>query len=189
MTTKEWYNKNKDKAKKKSSEYYYKNRDKINAKRNADYALKPPEELEKLKEYKKRYYEKNREKLKLAAKEHYQNNRESALARQKEYTQENYHRVRLTAVKRRAKQSGVPFDLDLDYLKSLPMPNTCPVLGIPMDGSYRDNHISLDRVIPELGYTKGNVCFISGRANLLKNDASLNEVRKILEYMESWITP
>ena len=39
---------------------------------------------------------------------------------------------------------------------------------------------SLDRIVPELGYVKGNIRVISNRANHLKSDATLEEHRKIL---------
>lgn len=43
------------------------------------------------------------------------------------------------------------------------------------------NDPSVDRIIPELGYTKGNVRVISNRANLLKNNASIEEIELVLE--------
>jgi len=45
----------------------------------------------------------------------------------------------------------------------------------------------IDRLIPELGYVKGNVTWMSRRANQLKNNGSLRELRKIVEWMESTI--
>lgn len=43
---------------------------------------------------------------------------------------------------------------------------------------------SLDRIKPELGYVKGNIRVISFKANSIKNDASIEELRQILQYME-----
>ena len=40
---------------------------------------------------------------------------------------------------------------------------------------------SLDRIIPSLGYVKGNIRVISFRANTLKNNATLSELELILE--------
>ena len=45
---------------------------------------------------------------------------------------------------------------------------------------------SLDRFIPEDGYIKGNVVWISGKANSMKSDASIEEVRLLYEWMNSF---
>ena len=62
----------------------------------------------------------------------------------------------------------------------MPLIETCPVLGIPLysDGRDNQNAPSLDRFIPSLGYVKGNVFVISRRANVLKGDATIEEVKK-----------
>ena len=46
------------------------------------------------------------------------------------------------------------------------------------------NSPSLDRIRLELGYVKGNVRVISGRANLLKNDATIEELEAVLGDMK-----
>lgn len=53
------------------------------------------------------------------------------------------------------------------------IPETCPMLGIKLEFGFDKqggnfNSPSLDRIIPELGYTKGNVMVISKRANMIK---------------------
>lgn len=67
----------------------------------------------------------------------------------------------------------------------------CPVLGFPLiDGSHLigndrpDNLAELDRLIPAKGYIKGNVRWISRRANRIKSDASVEELEKIIAYMK-----
>jgi hypothetical protein len=85
------------------------------------------------------------------------------------------------------KQKGFAFDLDLDYLVSIWTPE-CPVFGTPMKigtGGRGDGYNShLDRIDPALGYVKGNVAWISGRANRIKYNASSEELRKIADWME-----
>ena len=87
--------------------------------------------------------------------------------------------------KERATRKKLPFNLTLDDIQ---VPKTCPVLGIslrPGAGKTAPDSPSLDRIIPEVGYVKGNVRVISSRANTLKSDATLDEIRKIVEYMET----
>jgi hypothetical protein len=88
--------------------------------------------------------------------------------------------------KARAKERGVPFDLDVKDL--LPLPIVCPVLGIRLTfngGRMKRNSPSLDRMKPELGYVRGNVRVISQRANGLKSDATSEELEAVSRYVRS----
>ena len=90
------------------------------------------------------------------------------------------------AARVRAKKAGFPFD---NQVPKLALPDVCPVLGIPIiyhaqSGKHSPNSPSLDRVVPARGYTSSNVRVISNRANTLKNNASLNEMRLVLADME-----
>lgn len=86
--------------------------------------------------------------------------------------------------KDRAKRQGVPFNIKPE---DIVIPEICPVLGIPLepaDGYPTDNSPSLDKIVPELGYVRGNIAVISRRANHLKGNGSLGEMRAIVRYME-----
>jgi len=83
--------------------------------------------------------------------------------------------------RKRAQKFGLPFDIEPSDIQ---IPTHCPVLGIQMNSDARDSTASLDRFLPEAGYTKGNIRVISFRANRLKSDASVAEIRMVLEYME-----
>lgn len=86
--------------------------------------------------------------------------------------------------KARALVAGVPFHITKD---DIVIPTHCPILGIPL---YRmlgargggDHSPSLDRVRPALGYVPGNVIVISQRANRLKSDATIKELRDIASF-------
>ena len=41
---------------------------------------------------------------------------------------------------------------------------------------------SLDKIIPSKGYTKGNIVVISDIVNRLKSDASLEDLKKIINF-------
>lgn len=68
------------------------------------------------------------------------------------------------------------------------MPDVCPVLGIPIDygakGINNPNAASVDRIDNKKGYVPGNVVIVSFRANELKRDASLDEMRALLRFYE-----
>lgn len=81
----------------------------------------------------------------------------------------------LHASKSSAKRRGLEFNLTLD---DIVIPDVCPVLGIPMDSP------SIDRFDNNKGYTKDNVRIISLRANRLKNNATVEELEKIIKYMK-----
>jgi hypothetical protein len=84
----------------------------------------------------------------------------------------------------RASRDNLPFDITVD---DLTIPEFCPVLGIKLDCSgsaeERDTAPSIDRIIPEEGYVKGNVCVISQKANRLKNNATIDELMAIVDYL------
>ena len=43
----------------------------------------------------------------------------------------------------------------------------------------------VDRIVPELGYVEGNVVWLSHRANRIKDDATLEELERIVEWLKS----
>lgn len=65
------------------------------------------------------------------------------------------------SAKQRAEEGSIPFNLEV---KDICIPTHCPILGIKLahdNKSTRDDSPSLDKVIPSLGYIKGNVAVIS----------------------------
>lgn len=83
----------------------------------------------------------------------------------------------LSRARNRARSLGLPSDITT---KDIVIPTHCPVLRmqlqIGLGGPRGLSTISLDRIIPSLGYVPGNVRVISWRANNLKNDATLEEL-------------
>lgn len=98
---------------------------------------------------------------------------------------DNWSRVRIRELVYRAKKLGVPFDLTADDIK---LPKECPILGIPLivcaSGHLgpKMNSPSVDRIIPSKGYVKGNVIVVSMRANVLKKDATVSELKKLAAF-------
>lgn len=90
--------------------------------------------------------------------------------------------------RRRAKNKGLPFDIDGDYIRSI-APSHCPVFNVPLEWSAErsngraifPNSPSLDRIDPSKGYVKGNVWIISHKANTIKSYASHEELKLVTE--------
>ena len=99
-------------------------------------------------------------------------------------TKKDYQRRMFLAARARAKSKGVPFTLNVE---DVVIPDKCPVFGIDIDvkgAKYAPNIPSIDRVVPELGYTKENVRIVCYRANRLKNNASFEELELIYNWMK-----
>tara|TARA_R110000851_G_scaffold97331_2_gene210939 strand:+ start:8270 stop:8623 length:354 start_codon:yes stop_codon:yes gene_type:complete len=91
--------------------------------------------------------------------------------------------------KAECKRKVLPYDISPEYLESI-WTLHCPVFGgefVRFDKT-NDNSPALDRMIPELGYVRGNLCYISARANRIKYDATPEEIRKVLAFMEGATT-
>lgn len=87
--------------------------------------------------------------------------------------------------KRRAKDQGIPFDITLD---DIDIPSHCPLLGIPLftgKGACCDNSPTLDKLVPSLGYVKGNVIVISDKANRIKSNATLDEIMLLADNLHN----
>ncbi len=99
------------------------------------------------------------------------------------------HPVRrlLSNARHRAKQRGEEFTIE--ELDLLPAPTHCPVFGFELiyagfaKGVKHDPRLAtLDRIDNSKGYVKGNVVIVSWRANNLKRDATLDELRRLVEF-------
>lgn len=93
----------------------------------------------------------------------------------------------LNAAKNRSKAKNLAFDIDLDYLESIAT-SECPIFktvfswGRDKKGRTK-NSPSLDRIIPELGYIKGNLVFISDLANMIKQNVTEVELYAVADWL------
>lgn len=90
--------------------------------------------------------------------------------------------------KKRAKKRGIPFEIEVS---DIIIPKVCPILGIELSfgiGSVHDASPSLDRIIPEKGYVKGNCFIISSKANRMKQENTLETLEKIVAYIKERIS-
>jgi|SRR5580658_8243615 hypothetical protein len=92
----------------------------------------------------------------------------------------NLEKGMIQFAKRRAKRDGLPFNITW---QDVIIPKRCPVLGIPLEkssGRISLNSPTLDRIVPALGYVKGNIWVISWRANSLKKNGTLEEFKALV---------
>jgi hypothetical protein len=94
-----------------------------------------------------------------------------------------YSKLLLKAAKGRARKYCLPFNITYE---DIPIPEFCPVLGIKIERNngkgHTENSASVDRIIPELGYVKGNVIVVSVKANTIKTNATPDEILKVGNY-------
>lgn len=83
----------------------------------------------------------------------------------------------LNRAKSRATKRGIPFSINEN---DITVPDVCPVFGTPLDGDQ-----SIDRFEPDKGYIPGNVNVISLRANVVKGNATLEELEAVVAWMKS----
>lgn len=97
----------------------------------------------------------------------------------------------LSNIRTRARRLGVAFNLTAD---DLVCPATCPVLGVKMErslnpkGGITDFSPTVDRLVPELGYVRGNVIMVSHKANRIKNNASVEELQAVADFYRNLFT-
>lgn len=94
------------------------------------------------------------------------------------YSSEKKENRLLWAAKKRSKEEKVPFDITVEDIL---IPERCPYLGILLvntrpRGELRNDVASLDKIIPSLGYTKGNIEVMSQQANTMKSNATKEQL-------------
>ena len=87
-------------------------------------------------------------------------------------------------IKKRCRENGIC--CDIKTYKEIEIPTHCPYLNIELayDGSRGKNAASIDKIIPELGYTKGNIQIISMLANQMKSNATVEELLTFSQSIE-----
>ncbi len=139
-------------------------------------------------DYHKEYYRKNKDKLRKAFKESYEKLKENPKAYEKhlqagrDWRRSNPEDNMLQQARKRAKEKELEFNLDVS---DIIIPTHCPVLGIKLErlDKRHSGSPSLDRIDNTKGYIKGNIAVISWRANSIKKDATLEELKAIVNYL------
>lgn len=94
-------------------------------------------------------------------------------ARTRQWQLDNVEKYMWGRSRQSAKKLNIPFNIEPSDIK---VPGMCPILNEPLVVGTRYAP-SLDRIIPKLGYTKGNIWVISMKANAMKTDATKEELK------------
>ncbi len=90
------------------------------------------------------------------------------------------------AAKARSRKENIPFSITKEDILKLIGDGICPVLGVRYDLTSCksvDASMTLDKIIPALGYVDGNCAVISHLANTIKSNASSEQVRRVSDWM------
>lgn len=188
MTTREYYLQNLAKVRAANQAYKDAHREEVRVKGRAyQKKLRSTEEgRQRSNATVRRYAKRNPEKVAAATQvwfdAHPDYNREYIMKRAKQ----DPRMYLFNQAKRRARIKDVEFSITLD---DVVVPDICPVLGVELQLGLgkrgRANFSpSLDRIDNTKGYVKGNVAVMSMRANWLKADATLAELKKVVAYLE-----
>jgi hypothetical protein len=103
--------------------------------------------------------------------------------RQRRQIRRNPEKYLYNHAKRRARDAGLPFEI---VPSDILIPLRCPVFGFRIKVFHKDRNkcVSLDRIIPSLGYVPGNVVVISFKANRLKSNATLEEILALASWLK-----
>jgi len=98
----------------------------------------------------------------------------------------------LKGARERARKNNLEWDLTVAHLREI-MTDTCPILGVKFklnkknlkwnkEGNDWRTSPSLDRIVPDKGYTKDNIIIVSLMANSIKNQASPDQIQKVATF-------
>jgi len=81
-----------------------------------------------------------------------------------------------------ARQRGLEFSLSV---ADIVIPTHCPIFGFEMKpGGKRSTSPSIDRIDNSKGYIPGNIVVVSVKANHVKSDCTIAELKRMVEFYE-----
>ena len=160
---------------------YYQENKEARRERNREYGIQyRRENKETLSDKAKTYYQKNKEFYQECSKIYYQEKKETIPHRA--------NRMKHSA-KYESKKRNIIFNISSKDIEELwPEDNKCPALGVnfTMQGKNGGSNYSpsLDRIVPELGYIKGNLQIVSFLANRIMSSATPDQVIQVGNYFK-----
>ena len=139
-------------------------------------------------------YEKERRQIpevlarqKQTSKDYYQRNKDGYVERKRKLitTERGYIGKMVAQARCRAREKNQEFSITTE---DVIIPKVCPVLNIPLiigaTRQEKNNSPSIDRIDSSKGYTKNNIIIISWRANKLKSNSTVKEMKQLYEFYE-----
>lgn len=135
------------------------------------------ENLEECRNKSRDWYAKNKEHAVEWKRNWIKENKEAYADRRKRYRNNTNTRAieMLSSAKYSSNKKNVPFDLDIDFIKSKLDTGVCELTGLPFDlnplpgGRQNPYTASMDRIVPEKGYVKSNVRMVLWALNAAFN--------------------
>jgi hypothetical protein len=135
-------------------------------------------------ESKARYREKHKDVIKEKAAKKYLENKDIISEKGKIKRRITPSNELLKKAKQRAKKKGLAFNLTLE---DIVVPDTCAILGLKLEigeDKLHDCSPTIDRIDTSLGYLKNNIQVVSHKANRMKSDASILELKLFAKWVE-----
>lgn len=110
--------------------------------------------------------------------DYYEADRDTIRAQQSAYEAANPEVWYLRSARRRARKQGVPCTLTADAVLQLIAGTNCPACGVILVRGRkvpRDDSLTHDRDVPELGYVPGNVAVLCLTCNSAKGSSTMAE--------------
>ena len=90
--------------------------------------------------------------------------------------------------RKRAAQNGLDFSITFDDVEKI-FPDRCPIFGTEFNfignKKSRPESPSLDKIDPKKGYVVGNIEIISMKANVIKQNATSEELFKVAKWLKT----
>jgi len=140
--------------------------------------------------YQKQYYQNNKQIILKRSKDRYKLKKDEILKQHKEnHKKRSVESLLLERARSRSKNNNLEFNI---VKEDIIVPTYCPILGYELcrnigksAGSYCSP--SIDRINPSKGYIKGNIQVISNKANLMKSNATEEELIQLAEWIIKYI--
>jgi len=132
---------------------------------------------DKVKRNHERYYLENKDKILQQGKEWRTNNKERhakmSAVWYRRTKEENLKKYLWKYARARAIKKQLPFTITPE---DIIIPNICPIFKVPFIIGDKKYCPSIDRIVPELGYTKENIQIICSLANMMKWNSTKEEL-------------
>lgn len=108
----------------------------------------------------------------------YRQHPEDSSARGRKYKENNWEKMMWVTAKHNARKMGREFEIDVS---DIIIPEYCPLLNIKLtrilDSGRSPSNPSIDRIDNSKGYLKDNIMVISDKANRIKMNLSIEELK------------